>query len=230
MARDRRRDRLRSSTASRECCRPPCSISTRPRGASTSWRVSEGWLTRVSWAVVTRMVRCGAGSGWGWDRAGWCHGRRAHPRHPRHARGQGAARHDRAGDRGRPLALLRAGRPDALRCGVRRPAASSCRPSRSSSRSSAPPTRRPRRSAERSRPSSPRSTTSSGWSRWTTRSPTTSSRRGTPVSGARASRRRPCCASSRWTAWRSTCSTRTVGWSGPSHAGTDAPARTSRPT
>ena len=39
-----------------------------------------------------------------------------------------------------------------------------------------------------------------------------------------------CCASSRSTVWRSTCSTRRAGWSGRSPAVTGAPARTSRPT
>ena len=108
--------------------------------------------------------------------------RRATPSRPRPRRPRRASEHQRAerADRGRPLALLRARRPDALRRRLRRPAAPARRRSRSSSPSCAPPTRRPRRSAARSRPSSPRSTTSSGWRASTTRSPTTSSSPGTP--------------------------------------------------
>ena len=101
---------------------------------------------------------------------------------------------------------------------------------RTASPSSAPPTRRPRRSVERCPPSSPRSTTSRGWRASTTRSPTTSSRGGTPDCSARASRRPTCCASSRSTASRSTSSTRTAGWCARSPGVTAAPARTSRPT
>ena len=79
-------------------------------------------------------------------------------------------------------------RAGATSCSTTRPSPTptstgGCAGSRSSRRRSpscAPPTRRPRRSAARSRPSSPRSTTSSGWRASTTRSPTRSSRPGTP--------------------------------------------------
>ena len=52
-------------------------------------------------------------------------------------------------------------------------------------------------------------------------------RRGWP---ATASRTRRCCASSRSTAWRSTCSTRTAGWCAPPRGATGGPGRTSPPT
>ena len=50
------------------------------------------------------------------------------------------------------------------------------------------------------------------------------------VRARRGRRRVTICASSRSTAWRSTCSTRTAGWSGRRPAATAGPARTSRST
>ena len=75
-------------------------------------------------------------------------------------------------DRGRPLALLRARRPDARRRRLRPPASRAPGASRRSTPSCARPTRRPRRSAARSPPSSPPSTTSGRWRASTTPSPT----------------------------------------------------------
>ncbi len=75
------------------------------------------------------------------------------------ARGAPAAGGDR---RGRPVALLRAGRPDAVRRGLRRRHAAAGGARGAAPRRCARRTRRPRRSAARSPRSSPRSTTSSG--------------------------------------------------------------------
>ena len=224
---------------------PPCSISTMPRGGGRG-RVrvesaGEGHAVTHD-RVQARCFGAVAGNGWDgrrdrcrrdtarWARDGNADLQRQHRRAgPAGRPAPGAPRSGRGG-RGRPLALLRPGRPDALRRRLRREDAPARGARGARSPTSARPTRRRRRSAARSPPSSPRSTTSSGWRASTTRSPTRSSRRGRPAWPATGSPTRPTCASSRSTGSRSTCSTRRAASSARSPAATAAPARTSRPT
>ena len=140
----------------------------------------------------------------------------------------GGARRPRAR---RAVRVLRARRAHDERRRVRRPAARARGPGGAAPGAAHARTRPPSGSAARSPPSSARSTTWSGCSASTTRSPTRSSTPGR--SGSSATPAAPTCttcASSRSTAWRSTCCTRTAGWSGVSPAATAAPARTSRST
>ena len=133
---------------------------------------------------------------------------------PTPAEARGRAPGDRRADRGRPVALLRARRPDPVRRRLRRPAAAAAGARGGVARAAharlADPEGRRRglHGVHRRRPPA-----ADGEPRQRVQ------RRGAPVvvRPARARRRArtpTCCASSRSTGWPSTCCTRTAGWCG----------------
>ena len=149
MADVRRNEALRPPTGSSPAFAPPCSISTIARGGSAgSLRSSPGEGMRHS-CRVGPVFRSGSSSGWvgrrrrfacRCDTARWTReqdrhrhrdrvrhraagARRRHPRERLAGRPAPGAPGARRGGRGRALALLRQGRPDALRRRLRQEAA-----------------------------------------------------------------------------------------------------------